>query len=194
MQLIRSKLTFFLLKFHKLGIVFLCGLLAGCGSGGSNAQPVLNKYKKFLNKEFGFEITYPESWTITEKSNSIKLHSSMEPGARGYSALVVQIYEPNPNVPTDLATIVNESVIDMEAAMTNFELSEKTPLRVNGTDTYKITFLYNAKGNDVRYQDECYFLFGEHYLYRIIAESVSDDFDKYRKDISSIVNSFKFLK
>lgn len=147
--------------------------------------------KTVSNKQFGFEITFPETWI---EDLHLREH------------IVLQWASPKA-VKAALIAVVNVIAIDMEKGETakefvdkclkadeslQRELVSKTESKISEVNAMIVTF--EISDETPVFKRVQYVLVSGKRGYLITAAAQKDDYDKYAKDIDAIVKSFKIIE
>ena len=166
----------------RIAVLVLCATFATFGASGAD--------KPVSNKELGFEVTFPETWTVIEKKikkiEDIHLGVlALSPTATGAtSSANLELCVSDVNEGTTLKAFVENMKVVQPA--------EKTELQIGGIEAYKLVSKGGAPERPTKYVS--YFLVRGARGYFIGFSALKDDYDKYAKDIDTIVKSFKIIE
>ncbi|HLX65029.1 MAG TPA: PsbP-related protein [Planctomycetota bacterium] len=163
-----------------------------------NSLRIVTQSTVVSKTELGFEIAFPESWTVTENSATIvRALSMLANGASEHAT--VDVLEAKPRQPTALADWA-DSIVKMESSnkeMGGYMVIEKKDLTVAGASAMKLVVnceVSNTAKNATRtVQLVSYLVATKARNYRILAAATKGEFDHYAADIDDIVKSFKLL-
>ena len=150
--------------------------------------------KTVTNKELGFEITFPEAWTVDEKPPgglAIRGASRLAKDAKGAAVIVLRFTEGAEAIP--LSEYVEGILPGLKKVTPNFELVENIELKLGRATACRLTFLYDHPKLGGRCKAVSYILVDRKHRYTISTSLSTDDFDKYTKDFDNIFQSFKII-
>jgi hypothetical protein len=145
--------------------------------------------KTVTNKELGFEITFPETWTITEKPAKPMVAEGAAKklvGAKSTAGLNVSHYDWD----SDLEAMASAVIEGYETNLAGFKTLERINVTLSEHKAIKITGVQNK--TNLQSISYCVLLGRHGYLFTCMA--LKEDYDKYIKDMDAIVKSFKILK
>jgi len=145
--------------------------------------------KTVTNKELGFEITFPETWTAQEKPAAPVVLQFVSPRARlalASAAISITV--------NDLQLVTaKEYVEDLFSKNEKLKrgLVDSDEIKVGDQDAMKCTFIRTPGG--LLTKEVMYVIVANDHGYFISIGAAKNDFDHYAKDIDAIVKSFKLL-
>ncbi|HLX61298.1 MAG TPA: PsbP-related protein [Planctomycetota bacterium] len=147
--------------------------------------------KTVTNKEFGFEITFPESWVVTT------VERGFAAGIRGDAnkhGLLLQVRGCGVSAGGDSKKLA-DTVDAKKRTLINEKLIEKADVKLDGKEAYRVIREYDYDDKGVRFKGVFYFLVAGERGYMLAIASSADVFEKYdAKDIDAIVKSFKLIE
>lgn len=145
--------------------------------------------KTVTNKELGFEITFPEQWSVRDKSRTPKryailLETDVVAGASGVASITVNVVSVDEG--TTLKTFVDAQTVFKDSRIT----TERADAKVGGASACKVTI---TLAEMTRLKLERYFVVFGTRGYTIDVSFDKADSAVYSKEIDAILKSFKFV-
>ena len=162
------------------------------GSLCAGAIPACAADKTISNKELGFEIKFPDGWTVTEKTPegwAAKGVSRVADGAKTVAIVKVLVSDVGEGI---TAKALGESLhSELQKRLKNYELVEKVDTKVGEANACKVTYAYDGPNSQDRLQGVVYFVIAQKRGYQITTTANHADYAKYSREIEGIVGSFK---
>ncbi|HLX61687.1 MAG TPA: hypothetical protein VKX17_10430 [Planctomycetota bacterium] len=165
--------------------------------------------KTVTKKEKGFEISFPESWTVDEKipGTVLELAMSVPNGiAKGTSNTVtvdVRVTELEEGATLDrykdsqMAPFIESIKAKIELLknkrVNKFEMSRSEPSKLSGIDAVKVSHTGDDNEN-VRYTRDWHFIVVGKRGYTVCRFASKENFDKHIAELDAIVKSFKLIE
>ncbi|HLX61555.1 MAG TPA: PsbP-related protein [Planctomycetota bacterium] len=135
--------------------------------------------KTVKNSEYGYEITFPETWKVRQSEGVQVIADS--PLAHSY--VTVDVNARDIAEGTLLKDFVEKNKLDIPVA-------EEVDLKLGGKDARKVTYKYTPENVVLVH----YFLVSGKRGYLIVLDWLKIDSDVHAKDIDAIVKSFKLIE
>jgi len=151
--------------------------------------------KTVTNKELGFEITFPEAWTVKENyapGFAISAISTKASGAQTYESATLTVV---PRVDGEHVKAMAERMI--RHGWTNeghFALDESLETIIGDATGYKVAISWEPEHGGGARKRVIYYLLSEKRIFKLEITINKADFDLYAKDIDAIVKSFKLIE
>jgi len=151
--------------------------------------------KTVTDKEHGFEITFPETWTVGEKLTGRIKAKAAAPFAEGTTYIAsVTVVVADVKQDTVLKDYVDNDMIPFGRTFKNYELSDSVKTKISDADAYAVTFFLDQNEVDLRLKCVIYYLVAGRRSYTITFVATKVDYPKFAKDIDAIVKLFKLLE
>lgn len=151
--------------------------------------------KTVVNKDLGFELTLPVAWIWNEKpadGSAPRGESQIAAGGKGSAILNASAHELKEG--EALKTFVDEAIRDSGRKLKNYELIEKTEVKIGDVDAVKFTFSYDSAKDNLRCQCAAYAVLSGKRVLLFRAGALKSDFELYAKDIDGIIKSLKLVR
>jgi hypothetical protein len=164
------------------------GLLCALALAASAAD------KTVTNKELGFEITFPETWTLQKKPAAIEAVKGESPRIAGAQATSITRV-----VVTDVKEgITSKAFAELLTAgeskdFNNYVFIDQGEIKLNDSNAFKRTFEYEPVVTKRRVTFTSYYFVAGKRGYVIDIGVSNVDSALYAKDFDAIVKSFKLL-
>jgi len=164
----------------------VCVLLALCSCAAD---------KTVANAELNFQITFPESWTVTEKTPEGSAARGMSPQADGAkSHAIVKVQATAAGERTTAQALGEVIAAQLPKRLKNFELLEKADVKIDGIDACKIAYTFDGTNTKEKLRGSVYVLVANKHGYQITTMVNKDDEPKYAKDVEAVIKSLKLAQ
>lgn len=149
--------------------------------------------KVVVNKEFSFEIAFPQTWAVSEKTPEGFLARATSPLAEGAKTrAIVKVLGSNVRDGITAKSLGEALNDELPKRLKNYELVEKSEVKFNDMPAYKVSYLFDGVNTKDRLSGTVYLFVASNHGYQITTMSNKDDAPKYVKDIETILHSFKW--
>ena len=146
--------------------------------------------RTIANKEFGFEITFPESWKVIDNPHTkaaVEGLRHLVPG--GDSVAFVGVYVGKASKEKELKDIVAKMYVDIPNPPKDYKVIKMEEAKIGDIGIFKITFIFSNDGLALQHTDHVFL--NNNLLFVIKCSAKHVDYEAFSKDINNIVQSFK---
>lgn len=177
------KKTWFAYLF--IGMLFNCA--GPAYSQQTSTEVAKETFEKFVNKEKGYEIEYPKSWTKREAPNFDLVLVAEQKGSERITATMNLISEYVGKTIT-LDNFYNENVPTISKELKNAKIQDQGEETINNVRTKWIR--YSHEMSDIQFEVLQYFVVDKGFAYLLTFSALADEFKKYENEFKQIAKTF----